>query len=869
MDVICNMMKLSAKFQLLMFLIFMSVTVHSGENKTPIVQSEYKTLVIGSEQNFPPFATGMTDSTAGGFTVELWKAVAEEAGLKNYIIRVMPFRQILQEYKEGRIDVLINLAISPERKIFADFSVPHVIVNGALFVRENNTDIHSEDDLSGKSIIVLNADLAHDYAKYKGWNEQLVLVDTTAKGLKMLASGKHDVMLVSKLVGMQSIQDIGLTNIKALKTPAGFSQKFAFAVTKGQNNLLSQINEALAITNTNGVYTAIYDKWFGVYEEKEPTLSELIKYTGTIVFIFLAVLGYFYHQRQIERKQAEEKLKLAASVFSHALESIAITDSTGTIIDVNDTFTQSTGYSREEILSKNLDVLHCDKQPPEFYAEMWKNLLEQGYWCGEMWNKHKDGEIYAEMKTISSIRDERNVITHYVALGSDITRMKEHEAKLQVIAHYDTLTNLPNRSLLADRLSQSMRQSQRHNTSLAVVFLDLDNFKYINDTHGHSVGDELLIIVSQRMQGALREGDTLARIGGDEFVAVLIDLAYIVDCEPIIERLLLAASETIHIDDAELHVSTSIGVTIYPEDNVDADQLMRHADQAMYVAKQTGKNRHKFFDTVQDDAVNTQIARLEAIQSALDNHQFLLHYQPKINMRTGSVIGLEALIRWQHPELGLLQPNDFLSVIENNSLGIKVGEWVIDTALTQISVWQKTGLKLPVSTSVNISALQLQQNDFVDSITKLLEAHPDVEPRYLELEILETSALDDVEHVSKVMNSCMALGVNFSLDDFGTGYSSLTYLRRLPAHIIKIDQSFVRDMLHDPDDFAIVEGVIALAKSFKRNVIAEGVETIEHGSALLQMGCELAQGYGIARPMPADDVPLWITTWKPDDSWKL
>jgi diguanylate cyclase (GGDEF)-like protein len=413
-----------------------------------------------------------------------------------------------------------------------------------------------------------------------------------------------------------------------------------------------------------------------------------------------------------------------------------------------------------------------------------------------------------------------------------------------------------------------MLQCKRHAQSLAVVFLDLDGFKRVNDLYGHDIGDELLIALSVLMKEALREGDSLARIGGDEFVAVLADLSVVEDCEPILERLLLAASESVKVSDLILTVSASIGVTLYPQDNVDADLLIRHADQAMYMAKELGKNRYHLFDTAQDDAVKVQRENLEAIRSALDNQQFVLFYQPKVNMRTGKVTGAEALIRWQHPVRGLLSPIDFLPFIENNPMMIEMGEWVIDTALTQISKWQKMGLSLTVSTSVNIAAVQLQQPNFTKRLTALLAAHPDVDPHFLELEVLETSALDDVSHVSAVMNDCIALGVSFALDDFGTGYSSLTYLRRLPANLIKIDQTFVRDMLTDADDLAIVGGVIALAKSFNREVIAEGVETIEHGTALLKLGCELAQGYGIAKPMPASDIPKWIKRWKPDVSWQ-
>ena len=450
--------------------------------------------------------------------------------------------------------------------------------------------------------------------------------------------------------------------------------------------------------------------------------------------------------------------------------------------------------------------------------------------------------------------------------ADELIIVKEYQKQLEHIAHYDILTNLPNRSLLGDRISQSMLQCQHHMQSLAVVFIDLDGFKAVNDAYGHDKGDELLISLSTRMKDSLREGDSLARIGGDEFVAVLTDLVRVKDCEPLLERLLQAASEPVVIDDIVLTISASIGVTLYPQDNVDADLLMRHADQAMYVAKASGKNCYHLFDTAQDDAVKVQRESLKAIRNALDNHEFVLYYQPKVNMRTGLATGTEALLRWQHPQRGLLNPIEFLPMIENHSMMIEVGEWVIDSALSQISQWQKMGLNLPLNISVNIAAVQLQQPNFTQRLKALL-SHTDVEPGYLELEVLETSALDDVNHVSRIMSDCMVLGVKFALDDFGTGYSSLTHLRRLPANLVKIDQSFVRDMMFDVDDLAIVEGVIALAKLFKREVIAEGVETIEHGTALLQMGCDLAQGYGIARPMPASDIPAWISDWKPDVSW--
>ncbi len=568
-----------------------------------------------------------------------------------------------------------------------------------------------------------------------------------------------------------------------------------------------------------------------------------------------------------QRKQDEEKLRLAAIVFSHAREGIMITNGSGTIIEVNGTFSLITGYTREEAIGQNPRILKSGRHLPEFFVEIWKCLLEKDHWDGEIWNRRKCGEVYPENLNISSVRNASGQVQNYVALFSDITQMKEHQRQLEHIAHYDPLTHLPNRVLLADRLNQAMVHSQRHQRSIAVAFLDLDGFKEVNDAYGHDLGDELLITLSQRIKGALREGDTLARIGGDEFVAVLADLAKVEDCHPVLERMLQAVADPVILGEIVTNVTASIGVAIYPQDNADADQLMRHADQAMYVAKQAGKDRYHLFDTAQDDAINIQRENIGNIRSALKRCEFVLHYQPKVNMHTGKVIGVEALIRWQHPSLGLLFPASFLPVIENHTMSLDLGEWVINSALIQISQWQNVELNLPIS--INIAAYQLQHASFTSRLAALLAAHPEVKPHCLELEVLETSALSDTSQVSATMQACIALGVRFALDDFGTGYSSLTYFRRLPAYMIKIDQSFVRDMLTDADDLAIIQGVVGLAKAFKREVIAEGVESIEHGVALLQLGCHLAQGYGIARPMPADEIPAWIKSWKPDNSWRI
>ncbi len=567
-----------------------------------------------------------------------------------------------------------------------------------------------------------------------------------------------------------------------------------------------------------------------------------------------------------QRIEAEERLRLAATVFTHASEGIAITDPSGAILEINDAFARITGYSREEALGQNPRLLRSGLQTGEFYENMWRSLIETGHWSGEIWNRAKSGNIFAEMLTINALRDAEGAVQQYVAHFSDLTELKERERELEHIAHFDALTGLPNRTLLADRLRQAMTQVRRRKQMLAVVYIDLDGFKEINDRHGRNAGDKLLTSLAFQMKCALRQGDTLARLGGDEFVAMILDLDSVEASTSTLTRLLGAAAERTQVGDYSLCVSASVGVTYYPQtEEVDADQLMRQADQAMCQAKLAGRNRFHRFDPELDITVRGRNENIDHIRHALAAGQFVLYYQPKVNMRTGAVIGAEALIRWQHPERGLLPPGMFLPVIEDHPIAIDLGEWVIDTALAQIEAWQAAGLHIPVS--VNVSALQLQQPDFVDRLKALLAAHPRVKASYLELEVLETSALQDLVQTSQLLQACREMGVPVALDDFGTGYSSLTYLKRLPAGILKIDQSFVSGIAADPEDLAILEGLLGLAAAFGRQVIAEGVETVDHGLMLLQMGCELAQGYAIAQPLPAGDLPAWVSAWLPDPSW--
>ncbi|MEE4637706.1 MAG: EAL domain-containing protein, partial [Wenzhouxiangella sp.] len=564
--------------------------------------------------------------------------------------------------------------------------------------------------------------------------------------------------------------------------------------------------------------------------------------------------------------RSNERLEQLATVFIHAREGVIITDGDGVIMEVNAAFSRMTGYLREDAVGRNPRFLRSGRHGPSFYREMWKTLAREGYWSGEMWNRRKNGELYPQQMTITAVRDDAGRALQYVALINDVSDLKQHERQVEYASNYDALTGLPNRRLLADRLKQAVAQMQRHGSGLAVIYLDLDGFKGINETFGHDFGDRLLRRVSERVLATLRAGDSVARLGGDELVIVLLDVTDQGETESLLNRLMESISAPIVVGDDEIRITASLGVTFFPQpEDVDADQLVRQADQAMYRAKQAGKGRYQFFDHAEDQATRGLHESQQRIRQGLADNEFVLYYQPKVNMRSGEVFGAEALIRWRHPERGLLAPGQFLPLVENDDLALDMGDWVIQRALRQVSLWNESGLDLAVS--VNVFARQLQQDGFVSGLRNALERFPGVHPNQFEIEVLETSALADMSKVSVILEQCQAMGVTCALDDFGTGYSSLSYLKGLPAAILKIDQSFVRDMLDDPEDLAILNGVLGLARAFDRIPIAEGVETTRHGDILLDLGCDLAQGYGIARPMPATDFPEWMGTWRPSDSW--
>ena len=1370
-------------------------------------------LVVGSEQDYSPFAVGQTDETADGFTIELWKAVAKETG-QNYSIRVRPFRQILQEFKDGQIDVLINLAQSDERRQFADFAVPHATVNGAIFVRDGETRIHTEADLADKAIIVLNADMGHDYALSKGWQKQLVLVDTTAKGFKLLASGQYDAMLISKLAGMQTLQALKLTNIHAI-AKAGFSQKFSFAVRKGQSTLLAELNEGLALTKASGVYDALYEKWFGVHEEKITSLQDALNYLIPIplpiALVLLGLTGLFLYKRQKERRQADvllrasedrlrtifetspeciylinrdetllamnpaglkmfeaddekavigqnvsdivatghrdafrqlnerigqgqkgileleiiglqgtrrwietyavpflnsangelvqlaisrditerkkselalqqseakfraiinaspvpyvlddaqqninflnpafvktfgytqkeiptladwwpkaypdpdyrqwvmatwqarldkaaqegqvfeaielnirckdgrfrtvmasasalgasfkdthlvilhdvteqvaamtsladshtllqtvidalpirvfwkdtdshylgcntafakdagaasvqdiigkvdsqlawrdqaepyrtddrqvmetdlaklaceepqlspegesiwlrtskvplrnadnktigvvgiyeditkrkqielreqcytqvlellnngealpailetiarsveqenptmlcsiaivdhdekhltiaaapslpdsyisatdgmplystlcsrgaaintaetaivqntqldplcqpyrdltvkvglsacwsepiidrfgktlgvitlhhhevitptagdlklikhaahlsalalekskdrEALQLASLVYENSSEAILITDTDSVIIAHNPAFTELTGYTLNEVIGKKPNMFKSDRQNEDFYRAMWKAINTTGYWQGEIWNKRKNGEIYPQWLTINTIYNPDGSVYRRVALFSDISQKKQSEQIIWQQANFDPLTGLPNRRMFHDRLAQEIKKSHRAGLPLALMFLDLDHFKEINDTLGHHTGDLLLIEAARRIADCVRESDTVARLGGDEFTVILSEIDDPNCVERIARHMVQKLSEPFQLRNETTYVSVSIGITLYPDDAIAIEDLLKHADQAMYASKNQGRNCYNYFTPSMQEAARNQMKLTNDLRGALADHQFQLFYQPVVALATGVIDKAEALIRWRHPVRGLISPAEFIPIAEKTGMIVEIGDWVFCEAARQNALWRASHHQ-QFQISVNKSPIQFHRSSSHTDWFEYLQALG-LPGQSIVVEITEGLLMDADTAITERLLQFRDAGIQVSLDDFGTGYSSLSYLKKFHIDYLKIDQSFVHNLTPHSDDMALCEAIIVMAHKLGIQVVAEGIETAIQRDLLAAAGCDYGQGYFFSRPVPANEFEalLWLT----------
>jgi diguanylate cyclase (GGDEF)-like protein/PAS domain S-box-containing protein len=566
----------------------------------------------------------------------------------------------------------------------------------------------------------------------------------------------------------------------------------------------------------------------------------------------------------VQRVRASIALRQAAAVFQSTREGILITDLDSRITSINPAFTQITGYEEADVLGRNPKLLQSGRHDKAYFLSMWASIQQTGHWQGEIWNRRKDGEPYPQLLTISTVRDDRGLPTHYAGVMTDISQLKRSEARLEHLAHYDPLTNLPNRLLLLSRMQHALEQAERQQRQVAVLFIDLDRFKDVNDSLGHPIGDKLLEILAQRMRKRLRENDTLGRLGGDEFLVVLEGLERPEDAAGVAQNLIQELEQPFTLPRGhEVYIGASIGISVYPGDGQDANALIQHADVAMYQAKEQGRNTYRFYTTALTSAANERLDLGSRLRRALVQEEFVLHYQPQFDIQTGTITGCEALLRWHAPEEGMIAPDRFIPLAEETGLIVPLGEWVLKTACVQAKAWQDAGLP-PLVMAVNLSGRQLQEREVVRRVATILE-ETGLPPEFLKLELTESAIMGHAEQAETLLHKFKALNLRLSIDDFGTGYSSLAYLKRFPIDELKIDRGFVRDIPQDLNDVEIAAAIIALARNLNLKVVAEGVETQEQLDFLSRQGCHTYQGYLSGRPVPADEFIrlLALQTQKP------
>jgi diguanylate cyclase (GGDEF)-like protein/PAS domain S-box-containing protein len=550
-----------------------------------------------------------------------------------------------------------------------------------------------------------------------------------------------------------------------------------------------------------------------------------------------------------ERRQAEARLRQAAKVFESTTEGVVITDLGGKVLAVNHAFGEITGYGAEEALGQNPRMLKSGRHDSAFYQAMWASILKTGSWQGEIWNRRKNGETYPEWLTINTVLDEQRQAVNYVGVFTDISQLKRSEAQLEHMAHHDPLTDLPNRLLLIARLDHAMQRAQRDGTAVAVLFVDLDRFKTVNDSLGHPVGDRLLQEVARVLAHCVRAEDTVARLGGDEFVVMLEGLSDTDFASGVAQKILAALAKPIELDGQTLYIGASIGISLYPSDGDDPATLLKNADAAMYRSKDDGRNVFRYYSAELTRSARERLSLEAGLRQAIKEQQFILYYQPQIDVASGALVGAEALIRWQHPQSGLISPLRFIPLAEETGLILPLGEWVLTTACEQLKAWLDAGMPT-LTLAVNLSPRQFRQPDLAHRIRAILDA-AELDPAHLELEITEGAIMEQGEGAVATLHALKDLGVRLAIDDFGTGYSSLAYLRRFPIDILKIDQSFMRDIPRDVHAMEIAATIVSMARNLHLHVLAEGVENEEQLAFLQLHGCDAFQGYLFSPPVPA------------------
>ncbi|MES9964757.1 MAG: EAL domain-containing protein [Candidatus Sedimenticola sp. 20ELBAFRAG] len=827
--------------------------------------SAHQNIRLAPDPEFNPVEYFDSEGRYLGMAADYVALVEKRLGINFEIVRLSNWNEALEQAKSRSIDMWGAASPTPQRLEYMRFTRPLFEVPAAIIVRKQVSRDLSMEDLKGMKVAVIDGYAAHDFILHTYPGLQIDPVPDVQTALRKVSFGLADAMVGNLVTATHYMEQEGIANLR-VAGESGYLYSWAFATRRDWPELSSILDKALA-SLTAEEKQFIYNKWIGLANTTWKPGKEFI-ITTLVLFsmaLFVAVVGWnFTLKRKVseqteklqgeleERHRNEQEILLAASVFSSTVEAIMITDPNSRILRVNPAFTRITGYTLEEAVGNSPRLMRSGHYDKSFYTALWNTVNTEGSWQGEIWNRRKDGEVFPAWETITAVMNDAGYVTHYIGSFFDITERKMSEQHIAHLAHYDHLTELPNRRLFNERCNHALANAQRDSQRMAVLFLDLDRFKNINDTLGHPVGDQVLKVVSERLLSAVRDVDTVSRLGGDEFTVLLERIIDPQEAGQVARKLLKQFEEPLHIEDQELRVTPSIGISIYPNDGTDVTTLVKNADVAMYRAKQEGSNSYHFYTEELTTKASERLQLEIGLRRALDNKQLVLEYQPILDLGSGVIIGVEALIRWIHPELGRIGPDKFIPLAEETGLIRPLGKWVLDEACRQNMAWQKMGLR-EITMAVNLSSRQLSGEKPEQIVLDALEMSG-LNPESLVLELTETTVMDNPKLMKNALNRIKQTGVRLAVDDFGTGYSALAQLRKLPFDILKIDRSFILDLVKDPDEAIIAKTIIGMAHNLDMIVVAEGVETQSQAAYLRRTLCDRMQGFLFSPSQPPADI---------------
>ncbi len=822
--------------------------------------------------NNPPLSFLDEQGDPQGFVIDLMRDLAKRNG---WVLEFVPcsFPVCMEQMRQGKLELLSPIAMGDKRASALVFNEQSLLLNwGRLYVREASS-LEGILDLEGEPIAVLKEDIHYrtfqKMCESFGVQTRFIELESYAEVARAVADGKVAAGLLNRTYGGWKARKLGLSGTQVMFNPI----EVMVGVSRGTERskaLLEQTDVELIRMkkDQNSAYYRLLEKWLG--QEMMVDYPHWFKWAvpggvGFLLLLLAIILLMRFLIRNKTRKLSEEvverkQVEQALQKFSRAVEqspvSVVITDMEGAIEYVNAAFEKVTGYNREAVLGKNISILQSGRMEPEVYAELWRQISAGNEWRGELCNMKKNGSSYWESVVISPLRDDDGRISHFIAIKEDITRRREYEEQLLRQANYDEVTGLPNRILLLDRLGQALAGVHRHHGGVAALFADLDNFKKINETFGHELGDWVLKMAASRFQGLVGEEDTVARFGGDEFFIILPHVSDVTQVEELAERILAGFSTPFQVAGREVVVTVSVGIAQAPLDGTSPPELLKNAEAAMYLTKHAGKNGYRFFSQKLNKQAERRLALENRLRYALKRKELSLVYQPLVATGDGRPVGAEALLRWSDPLFGDVSPEEFIPLAESTGLINEIGDWVLDSAIDQARQWEFV-IGEPLRMAVNISPRQLMQGGFCQNVSRVLERYG-FPAEKLELEITERILLADDSSILFELDQLDRLNVRLSVDDFGTGYSALSYLKRFPIDTVKIDRSFVGDMITDKENAVLVRTIIAMGRGLGLEVIAEGVEAEEQMNRLRVDGCHLAQGYLFSRPLPATEFNQWL-----------